>query len=554
MLAHLTIRDIILIESLDIEFSSGLSVLTGETGAGKSILLDALSLALGGRGDASLVRHGSSQGQVTAVFSVTPDHPARQLLSRNDISDDGDIVLRRVQMLDGRGKTYINDQVVSVAFLRDVGRLLVEIHGQHADRALVAVGAHLKLLDDFGGLTVDVLAVGCAFEAFKKAQNDLSSHRARIEIAAREADYLRASSDELNKLKPQKGEEEELALQRHGMMQIEKIATDISEADDVLSGHGSPVPNLASLFRRLDRKKDEAPELLAPIADALGLALDHLSHAQNAVELAMRASKFDPNVLERAEERLFALRAASRKFSVPVEKLPELALKMREDLAKLDAGSEKLLALEADVQVKLLAFDAVALELSDKRAIAAKDLDAAVMCELPALKLERAVFSTNIERSVENRSVSGIDNIEFFVQTNPGSRAGPIMKVASGGELSRFLLALKVALADKGSASTLVFDEIDSGVGGAVADAIGQRLKKLSSKVQVLTVTHAPQVAARSNTHFLISKAEMSGKMLTNIQIMDKNAQHEEIARMLSGEKITFEARAAALSLMSDIK
>ncbi len=553
MLSHLSIRDIVLIEKLDIEFASGLSVLTGETGAGKSILLDALSLALGARGDASLVRHGATQGQITAVFDVGGTHPARALLQANDFDDDGDIVLRRVQASDGRSKVYVNDQPASVTLLRELGKLLVEIHGQHDDRALITPEAHRDLLDAFGGLGDLVGQVRRAHADWRTAESNLIKHRARVEAAAREADYLRASSDELTKLNPQPDEESSLADQRQAMMRIEKTASDINDAGEILSGTASPIPTLSSLFRRLDRKKAEAPELIAPIADALGLALDHLSNAQSAVETAIRAADFDPNVLERAEERLFALRAASRKFSVPVDKLAELAAKMSSDLADLDAGADKLTTLEADAKAKQLTFDALAAELSARRRVTGKALEAAVMAELPALKLERAVFLADLQSEAEARSADGIDTVEFHVQTNPGTRAGPMMKVASGGELSRFLLALKVALADRGSAPTLVFDEIDTGVGGAVADAIGQRLKRLSSKVQVLSVTHAPQVAARSDSHFLIAKNERAGKMATSIHTMDRDERMEEIARMLSGAEITSEARAAAQSLMKGL-
>jgi DNA repair protein RecN (Recombination protein N) len=552
MLSHLSIRDIVLIEKLDIEFASGLSVLTGETGAGKSILLDALSLALGARGDASLVRHGATQGQITAVFDVLGSHPSRALLQNNDFDAAGDIVLRRVQSSDGRSKVYINDQPASVTLLREVGRLLVEIHGQHDDRALVEPDAHRDILDAFGGLSEQVAQVRLAHHAWRSASSDLLKHRARVAAAAREADYLRASSAELSALAPQPDEESQLSDQRQAMMRIEKTATDINDAGDILSGTASPLPTLTSLFRRLDRKKAEAPELIAPIADALGLALDHLSNAQSAVETAIRAADFDPRVLEKAEERLFALRAASRKFSAPVDKLPALAAKMVADLADLDAGADRLTALEKAAHDSQLAFDRLAKVLSSRRADTAKGLEQAVMAELPALKLERAVFIADMQSEPDARNAEGIDTVEFHVQTNPGTRAGPMMKVASGGELSRFLLALKVALADRGSAPTLVFDEIDTGVGGAVADAIGNRLKRLAQTVQVLSVTHAPQVAARSDTHFLIAKTESAGKMATSISVMDRAARQEEIARMLSGAEVTSEARAAAERLMQD--
>lgn len=552
MLAHLSIRDIVLIEKLDIEFPAGLSVLTGETGAGKSILLDALSLAIGARGDAGLVRHGASQGQITAVFDLPDDHPARQLLKDNDFESDGDVVLRRVQAADGRSRVFVNDQPASVTLLKELGHALVEIHGQHDDRAMTAPEAPRQLLDAFGGLQADAGVVRAAWRAWREAEGALQRHRAKVEAANREADYLRASSAELATLAPEPGEETSLAEKRQSMMRVEKTASDINDANDVLSGSASALPHLSSLFRRLERKKAEAPDLIGPIADALGKALDELSEAQGAVDRAIRAADFDPKVLERAEERLFALRAASRKFAVPVDRLAELATRMRNDLADLDAGADRLAGMQAEAQAARETYDRLAGHLSVSRKAAALTLETSVMAELPALKLEKASFFAEVQTEPDVRGEDGNDAVEFLVQTNPGTRPGPMMKVASGGELSRFLLALKVALADRGSAPTLVFDEIDTGVGGAVADAIGQRLKRLSEKVQVLSVTHAPQVAARSDTHFLISKAESGERMATGVKVMDRGERAEEIARMLSGAEITGEARAAAERLMKE--
>jgi DNA repair protein RecN (Recombination protein N) len=553
MLAQLSIRDIVLIERLDLVFEPGLSVLTGETGAGKSILLDSLSLALGGRGDGSLVRHGSDRGQVTAVFDVPVDHAARGLLRDNGIDDDGDLIFRRQQSADGRTKAYVNDQPVSVQLMRQAGQLLVEIHGQHDDRALVDTDAHRLLLDAFGGLGEAAADVGRLYHQWKDAERTLRRHREKVEAAAREADYLRSSVDELEILSPQDGEEDVLAETRARMMKAERIAGDISEASDFLNGNASPVPLIASLVRRLERKSHEAPGLLEETVELLDLALNHLSDAQMAVEAALRKTEYDPKELERTEERLFALRAAARKYSVPVTGLPALAAKMIADLADLDAGEEKLVQLDAHLRETRAAFEAAARSLSEKRHHSADALAAAVMAELPALKLERARFTVEITTDPEGGTEEGIDTVEFHVQTNPGTRPGPIMKVASGGELSRFLLALKVALADRGSAPTLVFDEIDTGVGGAVADAIGQRLKRLSATVQVLSVTHAPQVAARAATHLLISKGPVEGSetVATRVARMDAGARTEEIARMLAGASVTEEARAAAARLLS---
>lgn len=554
MLIQLSIRDIVLIDRLDLAFDAGLSVLTGETGAGKSILLDSLSLALGGRGDGSLVRHGEDKGQVTAVFDVGANHAARRFLRDNGIDDDGDLIFRRIQSPDGRTKAYINDQPVGVQLMRQAGQLLVEIHGQHDDRALVDTGAHRALIDAFAGLSEDTAEVGRLYKSWRDGERALKAHRERVESAAREADYLRSSVEELEKLSPLDGEEDELAEHRQKMMKAERIAGDIAEAAEFLNGNASPVPHIASLVRRLERKSQEAPGLLEETVSLLDAALDQLSNAQMEVEAALRRTEYDPRELERVEERLFALRAASRKYSVPVTELPALAERMIADLADLDAGEEKLTRLQADVDAAAAHYRVAARSLSEKRLHAATALAEAVMAELPALKLERARFSVEIKSSEESAGPEGIDLVEFHVQTNPGTRPGPIMKVASGGELSRFLLALKVALADRGSAPTLVFDEIDTGVGGAVADAIGQRLKRLSAKVQVLSVTHAPQVAARAATHLLISKGpvtEGSERIATRVAAMAEKDRTEEIARMLAGASVTEEARAAARRLLT---
>ncbi|MCT7375022.1 DNA repair protein RecN [Chelativorans salis] len=552
MLSHLSIRDIVLIERLDIDFSAGLSVLTGETGAGKSILLDALSLALGARGDASLVRHGAAQGQVTAVFDLPAAHPARELLRENAVEEEGDLVLRRVQTADGRTRVFINDQPTSVALMRRLGHALVEIHGQHDERALVDTAAHRDLLDAFGGLTPRAEAVRTAWRAWRDAEQAFSRHRAKVEAAAREADFLRASVEELAKLDPQPDEETALADERAQMMRAEKIASDIADAQEVLSGNASPLPALASLLRRLQRKAQEAPGLLEEIITPLDEALLSLDAAQSAVDDALRATEFDPQRLEQAEERLFALRAAARKHNVTVDDLAALRDRMDADLADLDAGEERLGLLEKEARARRDAYDGEAKLLSEARHHTAGALVEAVMAELPALKLERARFIVNLDSEPDDRMEEGIDRVEFWVETNPGTRPGPIMKVASGGELSRFLLALKVALADRGSAPTLVFDEIDTGVGGAVADAIGQRLARLAERIQVLSVTHAPQVAARAHTHYLIAKSGGHDRVTTGIAVMDTASRQEEIARMLAGATVTDEARAAAERLLRE--
>jgi len=553
MLSRLSIRDIVLIERLDIEFSRGLAVLTGETGAGKSILLDAFALALGGRGDAALVRHGAEHGQVTATFDLAKGHPAFAILSANglddrDEEDAGEMILRRVQLADGRTRAFINDQSVSVQTLKAVGATLVEIHGQHDERALVDAATHRRLLDAFAGLEKDVAALETLWEGRRTARAALDEHRAGMERAAREADYLRHASDELKKLAPQDGEETTLAERRTGMMQGEKIAADLREAQEAVGGHHSPVATLAAAVRRLERRAGTAPQLIEPAVRAIDAAINALEEADQHLNAALAAADFDPLELERIEERLFALRAAARKYSTPVDGLAALAAKYAADVALIDAGAERLVTLEKAAGEADGRYAAAAAKLSASRSKAADKLNKAVNGELAPLKLERAKFMTQVEADAALAGPQGIDRVEFWVQTNPGTRPGPMMKVASGGELSRFLLALKVVLSDKGSAPTLVFDEIDTGVGGAVADAIGGRLARLATKVQVMAVTHAPQVAARADQHLLISKAALDkGKRVaTRVAALEQDHRREEIARMLAGAEITAEARAAA--------
>ena len=557
MLARLSIRDIVLIERLDIEFSRGLAVLTGETGAGKSILLDAFALALGGRGDATLVRHGAEQGQVTATFDVPKNHPAAKILLENGLEeasseDSCEMILRRVQLADGRTRAFINDQSISVQTLKAVGAALVEIHGQHDERALVDATTHRRLLDAFAGLEKDVAAVEQLWETRRTAADSLEEHRASVERAAREADYLRHASAELKQLAPREGEEAQLAERRTIMMQGEKIATDLREAQEAIGGVHSPVPALSAAVRRLERRAANSPALVEPAVKAIDAAINALEEADQHLNAALAAADFDPAELERIEERLFALRAASRKYSVPVDRLAALAVQMADDVALIDAGAEQLKKLEAAALEADKRYAAAAAKLSAARAKAATRLDKAVNAELPPLKLERASFTTQLEADEASPGPGGIDRIEFWVQTNPGTRPGPLMKVASGGELSRFLLALKVVLADRGSAPTLVFDEIDTGVGGAVADAIGTRLSRLAGKVQVMAVTHAPQVAARANQHLLISKdaLDRGKRVATRVNALAADHRREEIARMLAGAEITAEARAAAERLL----
>ena len=552
MLAKLAIRDIVLIDRIELDFDKGLSVLTGETGAGKSILLDAFALALGARGDGGLVRHGETQGQVTAVFDLARDHAARRIAEGAEIDTDGDLILRRVQFADGRTRAFVNDQPVSVQVLRAIGATLVEIHGQHDERALIDPATHRAILDAAGGLQAEARAVEAAARALREARAALNEHRARIERARKAADFLRHAVEELGTLAPQPGEEAALAERRLVMMQSEKVAQDLADAFDTLAGQGSPVPTLSAALRKLERRGAQAPALVDPCVRALDAALVALDEARGALEQAIRQTEFDPRELEQAEERLFALRAAARKYAVPADRLAELCERYAADVQAIDAGEEELGALERAVAEADAAYVAAARTLSAGRRRAAKALDGAVQKELPPLRLERARFITEIAADEEGRDPAGFDRVEFWAQTNPGTKPGPLMKVASGGELARFMLALKVVLADKGSAPTLVFDEIDTGVGGAVADAIGQRLARLALGVQVMAVTHAPQVAARALSHFLITKEAVarSKRVATRVMPLDATPRREEIARMLAGATITDEARAAAARLL----
>ncbi len=552
MLVALTIRDIVIIDRLSIDFAPGLTVLTGETGAGKSILLDSLSLALGARGDAALVRSGAGQGDVTAMFDVPARHAARIVLRESGLDAEGDIILRRVQGGDGRSRAFVNDQPVSVSLLRRLGATLVEIHGQHDDRAFMEPSAHRELLDAFGGHENAVDDVARAFASWRSANEAVAALKARIANAQAEAEYLRASVEELTKLAPLPDEETELAGRRASMMQAEKIAGEVSDAHDALAGSASPVPALSSLVRRLERKSSEAGGVLDGAVSALDRALMALEEAESELSSALRASEFDPKELEQAEERLFALRAASRKYNVAVVDLPVMAEKLTAELAALESGEENLAALEKTVVAARETYDRLANALSRQREAAARKLEKAVVEELPALKLERAEFIVSLAVDATRISEAGIDDVSFLVRTNPGTEPGPLMKVASGGELARFLLAVKVALADRGSAATLVFDEVDTAVGGAVADAIGARLARLAEKVQVLSVTHAPQVAARATTHMQVAKQTAKGgkAVTTGLMSLSDEKRREEIARMLSGATITDEARAAAERLI----
>jgi DNA repair protein RecN (Recombination protein N) len=556
MLAALSIRDIVLIDKLDLEFGPGLSVLTGETGAGKSILLDALSLALGSRGDVCLVRRGASQGQVTASFDLDPSHPVFALLAENGIEAEGAVILRRVQGADGRSRAFLNDISVSAQLLRQIGRALVEIHGQHDERALIDPSGHRDLVDAFGGLNTESARVAEAYAAWQQAEEEQERHASAIGASRANADYFSHALEELRLLDPKPGEEEALASRRQMMMHAEKIAAELAEALDVLQGEGTDGARLAAVLRRIERQAQLASGLLTPVADVLERVLTETNAARAKVEEALAETAFEPKELESVEERLFGLRAAARKHKVMVDDLPALKDRLEAELAALDVSEGRTAELEMAAASARKAYESAALSLSKARKAAAARLDEEVTRELVPLKLEKASFLTHIETvRLGEGGPSGIDRIAFFVRTNPGTEPGPLMKVASGGELARVILALKVVLAARGSAPTLIFDEADAGVGGATAAAVGERLARLATRVQVLAVTHAPQVAALASGHLLIAKEAVHGPqgeaMATRVSALEGAHRREEIARMLAGQTITDEARAAAARLMN---
>lgn len=549
MLSALSINNIVLIERLDLELSSGLTVLSGETGAGKSILLDALTLALGGRGDLSLVRKGQKSGFVVAEIFLPDNHLAFSILKEAQLEYSEQLILKRVQYSDGRTRAFINDQPVSASLLQKIGSKIIEIHGQHDDRALIDVATHRKALDDFGALNLLSIKVQQAHEELVEVEEKLNRQIAKIEKAKQDEEYARHVVEELSNLALEGGEDKALSEQRQRLMQLEKAASDIKDIDEILHRKNAPAPALASLMRKLSRKNDEAG-LFSPIIEALDNALLSLDRTSEALETLKHDLNFDPNELENIEDRLFSLRETARKHHVSVEQLPQILEKYEAELKQLESGESELVKLKTAAKKAHDNYIGIATKLSEKRTKTASLLEKAVEKELPDLKLGAAKFM--VEHKIEQGkiSLSGFDNIAFHVQTNPGTNAGPLLKVASGGELSRFLLALKVVLAEKGSAPVLIFDEIDSGVGGAVADAIGRRLARLAENVQVFSITHAPQVAARANIHLLIEKQMIDENMCTNVRQLNIKQRQEELARMLAGAKVSDEARAAAMHLL----
>ena len=554
MLTRLAIRNIVLIEALDLDFGRGLGVLTGETGAGKSILLDALGLLLGNRADSGLVRSGEDKASASGTFefAALPAPLAEALDDAGVEVEPGEpLIIRRQLKADGGSKAWVNDQSVGVALLRELAPHLVELHGQHDDRGLVNPRGHRALLDRFAD--ADTAGVASAYTAWRAAEAKLSDAREALEQSKQDQDLLLAHLTELTELEPQAGEEARLAETRASMQKGEKLSGDLEELRHIWEGSDSPLAALRVAARRLDRIGGEHP-LLAEALAALDRAVIEAGEAEDKLQAAAEALVHDPDALEAAETRLFELRALARKHRCEVDELPEKMRDLRAQLDAIEGGEAELDALE-DAERRLReAYEAKARALHRARAAAAARLDEAVAGELVPLKLDAARFRTDIAELPEDKwGAHGMDAVEFLISTNPGADFAPLAKIASGGELSRFILALKVALAEKGGAATIIFDEIDRGVGGAVASAIGERLARLASDGQLLAVTHSPQVAARGGTHYMIAKSSDGTVTRTSVALLDAGGRQEEIARMLSGAEVTPEARAQADRLLEGV-
>ena len=545
MLRALEIRDVLIIDRLSLELGPGLNVLTGETGAGKSILLDALGFVLGWRGRAELVRQGAAQGEVTAVFDLPAVHAARDVLADAGIDAEDELILRRVNSADGRKTAWINDRRVSGEVLRDLSDHLVELHGQHDDRGLLNPRGHRALLDAFAGL--DLSALRSAWAVQRTARLALAEAEAMLARAAAEEDFLRHAVGELDKLNPEPGEEATLDARRRLMQGAGRIREDVAKALSALSDDGAE-GRMRDAVRWLEGVSDKAEGRLDAPLETLARALIELGEAQGGVERALEALDFDPGELERLEERLFAIRALARKHGVLPDDLGGFAEALRGRLAAIDGGAAGLARMSRAVAEAEAAYQAKALRVTGARRAAAARLDAAMAAELAPLKMERAIFATEI--TVGEPGPDGVDAVTFTVATNPGAPSGPLNRIASGGELSRFLLALKVCLTGESPGLTLIFDEIDRGVGGATADAVGRRLKALSSGAQVLVVTHSPQVAAFGAQHWRVEKRVSGDQTLSTVTGLGQAERVEEIARMLAGDTVTEAARAAARSLL----
>ena len=548
MLRALEIRDMLIIDRLDLTFQPGLNVLTGETGAGKSILLDSLGFVLGWRGRAELVRQGAEQGEVVAVFDLPDGHAAHAVLEEAGLPSGPELILRRINTRDGRKTSWINDRRCSGEVLRALSDRLVELHGQHDDRGLLDPKGHRALLDAFGGVAPLLDTTRETWRARSRLSRRLTEAEAAIAAVRAEEDYLRHAVAELDAMDPQPGEEAELDARRRLMQGAERMREDMARAHAALGPQGAEGA-MGDALRWLDGLADRAEGMLDAPLEALGRALNELADAVQGVERAQDVLSFNPHELEETEERLFAIRALARKHDVLADDLGQFAQGLRDRLAALDRGDADLRALRAELAQAEAAFDVAARALTDARAEAAGRLDAAVTAELAPLKMERAVFRTEI--AAAEPVPEGRDSVTFSVATNPGAPAGPLARIASGGELSRFLLALKVCLSDSNAGITMIFDEIDRGVGGATADAVGRRLAALAEGGQVLVVTHSPQVAALGAHHWRVEKRVRDEMTTTTVVPLDASARVDEIARMVAGDTITDEARGAARALLA---
>ena len=547
MLSALDIRDMLIIDRLELRFQPGLNVLTGETGAGKSILLDALGFVLGWRGRAELVRQGAGDGEVTAVFELGPDHPARNVLDTAGLPAEDELILRRLNTAEGRKTAWVNDRRVSGEVLRSLSDTLVELHGQQDDRGLLNPSGHRALLDAFGGSEDARAAVRKAWSVWRSAVAAREEAAAAVAELQGEEDYLRHAVSELDALAPEAGEEAALDARRRLMQGAGRIREEVARAHAALGSDGAEAL-LTDAARWLEDAAGEAGGRLDGPLEALARAMDALGEAEQGVAGALADLEHDPGELERVEERLFAIRALARKHGVLADDLGDFSEGLRARLDRLDAGEGDLAALDAAVVAAAAEYDAAAAKLSAARREAAGRLDAAMAGELAPLKMERADFRTEVSQA--EAGPAGRDGVAFRVATNPGAPAGPLDKIASGGELSRFLLALKVCLTANDTGKTLIFDEIDRGVGGATADAVGRRLANLAEGTQVLVVTHSPQVAALGRHHWRVEKEVAGGTTLSRVVPLDAPARVDEIARMLSGEAVTDEARGAARKLL----
>ncbi len=555
MLKTLSIRNVVLIDSLDIDFKEGLTVLSGETGAGKSILLDSLGLLLGNRSETTLVRTGADKLSVTGVFEVQPHNKIYEIAKEYDLEIDGDIIIKRIITAGGKGKILFNDQIITLKLLKEISQNLIEIHGQHDNQGLLNPATHCDILDSYGRYEKEIVAVQKAFTIYKATAKTLKEKEIALNKAKEDEENLRHWVQELEKLSPQKGEEENLRNRRSELMNAEKIIEKLNAAYSYLNGGNSVIEQISKAQNAISRANEIVNGKYTDIEQNIETALYSLNDAVECIEANSADISLNQSEIDDIETRLYALRSVAKKHQTEIDMLPEKLEELSEALYSLQNGEESLQELKAEVKLLREKYIESAGRLSEKRQQTARKLDENIMKELPPLKMEKAVFRTKVSPKDEREwSEKGWDTVCFEVSTNPNTPMGALNKIASGGELSRFMLALKVNLAQNSSQETLIFDEIDTGIGGATAEAVGERLARLGEKVQVMVVTHSPQVAAFSNEHFKVEKNTVENQTTTSLKKLDSTGKIEEIARMLAGEKITKEARAAAQVLVNKDK